>query len=330
MKNLFDYATKELSQDAFLRWLIENYNCECEEVCEQSKKLLSAFSGVDNLDSENISELKTYAQWKKIDVLIHYKYEGKLYCIAVEDKVFSEEHNNQLQNYNKKLNDCADWWKNQYKCEDYIIKKIYYKPTKLSEDEKGRVKEAGWDIFDIDKITNIFHENISSSSEILNGYRKHIAGISDALNTIQKPTTNENNIDYIKWQSYFEKRICPGLSQNGYKVGVWKAGQYPYICLVVKKDGFLENSPYLEVRSRDCLADNFVARILLYGVERDTEKFDTLKENIKNYTSFTCQNYKKQIGESPSGLKAETDEKFIALVEQYAKEFLTVMKDWHL
>ena len=28
MKNLFDYATKELSQDAFLRWLFENYDCE--------------------------------------------------------------------------------------------------------------------------------------------------------------------------------------------------------------------------------------------------------------------------------------------------------------
>ena len=28
MKNLFDYATKELSQDAFLRWLFENYNCK--------------------------------------------------------------------------------------------------------------------------------------------------------------------------------------------------------------------------------------------------------------------------------------------------------------
>lgn len=25
-ENLFDYATKELSQDAFLRWLLENYS----------------------------------------------------------------------------------------------------------------------------------------------------------------------------------------------------------------------------------------------------------------------------------------------------------------
>lgn len=28
MENLFNYATKELSQDAFLMWLTANYNCE--------------------------------------------------------------------------------------------------------------------------------------------------------------------------------------------------------------------------------------------------------------------------------------------------------------
>lgn len=28
MENLFNYATKELSQDAFLMWLMANYNCE--------------------------------------------------------------------------------------------------------------------------------------------------------------------------------------------------------------------------------------------------------------------------------------------------------------
>ncbi len=32
IKNLFNYATKELSQDAFLRWLFENYKCDVEGV----------------------------------------------------------------------------------------------------------------------------------------------------------------------------------------------------------------------------------------------------------------------------------------------------------
>ena len=27
MKNLFNYAKKELTQDAFLMWILDNYNC---------------------------------------------------------------------------------------------------------------------------------------------------------------------------------------------------------------------------------------------------------------------------------------------------------------
>ena len=60
------------------------------------------------------------------------------------------------------------------------------------------------------------------------------------------------------------------------------------------------------------------------------EKFSILKENIESYTSFICQNYKQQIGETPKGLKATTDEEFITLVEKFTKEFLIVMKDWSL
>ena len=44
MENLFDYATKELSQDAFLRWLFENYNCENESVKNAFRKLFDSFT----------------------------------------------------------------------------------------------------------------------------------------------------------------------------------------------------------------------------------------------------------------------------------------------
>ena len=32
-KNLFDYATRELSQDAFLMWIIDSYNSN-DEICK--------------------------------------------------------------------------------------------------------------------------------------------------------------------------------------------------------------------------------------------------------------------------------------------------------
>lgn len=50
MKNLFEFATKELSQDAFLRWLIENYNDPNVGKC--SKELLNKFFELAELESK--------------------------------------------------------------------------------------------------------------------------------------------------------------------------------------------------------------------------------------------------------------------------------------
>ena len=80
MKNLFAYATKELSQDAFLRWLFENYDCENEKVREVCEKLFKAFTQKE-LDFSKIDKdsLRTVAQWKNIDVSIWFSIQGKQY-----------------------------------------------------------------------------------------------------------------------------------------------------------------------------------------------------------------------------------------------------------
>lgn len=329
MKNLFDYATKELSQDAFLRWLIENYNCESEDVRAQSQKTLKVFCETDNLDVDKISELETRSQWNYIDVLVKFKYDDIFYLIAIEDKVFSEEHM-QLDKYNKDLNVYTDNLKKQNFYNDIVIKKIFFKATTLSNGEKDRVTKSGWTIFDIEKIYELFVSKNNGSSDVLNDYRAHVNKIRLASRTVEKPVSHANYIDFIKWQSYFSNVIFPRLSQNGYKVYIWNTGRYPYSCLVVKKDGFLEKAPYLEIRSRDCLSDNIVARILLYDVEKNQHKLNSLKENIMRSESFNCQNYKQQIGITRPDAKAKNNEEFIVAVEKYAKEFLSIMNDWSL
>jgi hypothetical protein len=77
MKNLFDYATKELSQDAFLRWLFENYNCENENIKRVCRTIFAEFTKERKLNFEEISELRTQAQWKYIDVSIWFTSTGK-------------------------------------------------------------------------------------------------------------------------------------------------------------------------------------------------------------------------------------------------------------
>ncbi|MBP5313539.1 MAG: hypothetical protein J6Y65_01260, partial [Eggerthellaceae bacterium] len=60
-KNIFDYAKKELSQDAFLMWLFENYDCDEECIRDAAFMLLREF-GI-KADKDRIKTIKTDAQW---------------------------------------------------------------------------------------------------------------------------------------------------------------------------------------------------------------------------------------------------------------------------
>ena len=90
MKNLFDYATKELSQDAFLRWLFENYNCENESVNNACRKLFDSFTE-NKFKEKTITDLTTVAQWKNIDISIWFKSDGKEYLTALAAKICLEQ-----------------------------------------------------------------------------------------------------------------------------------------------------------------------------------------------------------------------------------------------
>ena len=70
MKNLFDYATKELSQDAFLRWLFENYNCENESIKNACRKLFDSFTN----NSDEFKDKTIIAQMGKPDMRVPIQY----------------------------------------------------------------------------------------------------------------------------------------------------------------------------------------------------------------------------------------------------------------
>ena len=64
MKNIFDYANKELSQDAFLRWLFESYSDN--DLHPVVGALLRNFCNLE--DDEQINKIETWSQWVKIDL----------------------------------------------------------------------------------------------------------------------------------------------------------------------------------------------------------------------------------------------------------------------
>jgi hypothetical protein len=94
--NIFEIATKELTQDGFITWLLQWANPDNEE---HDKKLNACAIGFVKFLIEKdleITSVKTGRQWDYIDIwaIINNKY-----LIIIEDKTDTGEHSNQLERY---------------------------------------------------------------------------------------------------------------------------------------------------------------------------------------------------------------------------------------
>lgn len=113
--NLFQYATSELSQDAFLCWLFEHVQLHSDDIAYHiAKELLEIIKAnyiklypeisLEMLDEYYLTNIDQ--QIENIDILLtltSLKYDEKVY-IVIEDKINSgESRKNQLEHYSKKL-----------------------------------------------------------------------------------------------------------------------------------------------------------------------------------------------------------------------------------
>ena len=110
--NLFYYATKELSQDAFICWLCsyalagsDPNDALRECALEMIKVFMEDNKSPDSINKSDILLESIEKQVGNIDVLLTVRYRGDHYKIIIEDKVYSAEHDNQLERYVSQTND---------------------------------------------------------------------------------------------------------------------------------------------------------------------------------------------------------------------------------
>lgn len=153
--NLFTYATSELSQDAFICWLLSyamKNSKEDEGLKECAKDFLKQFIGETNEKDFIVTEIER--QVNHIDVLVTV---NDNYKIIIEDKIFSSEHDDQLGRYMKIIKD-------EYK----NCKGVYWKTG--FQDDYNEVYKHGYLLMDRNNIlktlkkylnktnNNIFHD----------------------------------------------------------------------------------------------------------------------------------------------------------------------------
>lgn len=205
-KNLFDYATKELSQDAFLRWFFENF--EDEQIGPIVVDFINYFSNRQcdsrkqfDLKYKDIKDLKTYSQINDIDISIDFwsdRFDGHR-TIVIEDKTDSEEHN-QLETYNSAIKN----WNYGSMSSDECVYKVFYKTHAIEESELKRVEKAKWTPFGIEDIYSFFIKYLGKTdSDILNDYINHIKCIYECYKTVSPKLAKEWNS--INWETFFHK-----------------------------------------------------------------------------------------------------------------------------
>ncbi len=171
--NLFSYATSELSQDAFICWLLshameENWN-KNSDLREVAVELLTKILESKNLKWENNTRVTNIQrQYNKIDILVSI---GDL-RIIIEDKTFTGLHDNQINFYKQKL-------VNENIVDENIIC-VFYKII----EQPLPLKDVNFEITR-DYLLEIFQKHIETrniGNAIFRDYVEHLEWIKNEVN----------------------------------------------------------------------------------------------------------------------------------------------------
>ncbi|MBC8181497.1 PD-(D/E)XK nuclease family protein [candidate division KSB1 bacterium] len=203
--NIFDISTKELSQDAFITWLLQwadktnkefnttLSNCGADFVTELIRKEMPVFNS-------EIEIVRAGRQWNNIDVWA--KVNNK-YLIIIEDKTFSGQHSGQLTKYK---NTAEKWCSEQSpKYEPPIC--IYLKTGNESQQSLNKVVKEGFKIYNRQEFISLLGRH-NVSNDIYFDFKTRLSRIEQQNNEWEnKLIGNWKGNDWQGFFQYIEKKI---------------------------------------------------------------------------------------------------------------------------
>lgn len=203
--NIFNFATSELSQDAFICWLCNWVNFDDNDLSEDEKKLKElATDFIEKMSGEKLGDRKVNIkrQYQKIDVLLEIQNKTEFIekipvvdmYVIIEDKVGTGLHSNQQKTYRDIISEKNE----KYNRSRAKIKVVYYKIC--DEDNMERLKEEGIDIiFERKDMLALLEKYKNSFNNILvEDYYNYLNNIEKDVNSyIDKKLEDWNSNCYI-------------------------------------------------------------------------------------------------------------------------------------
>lgn len=251
--NLFSFATKELSQDAIIAWLI-NKSC-VNATDETGRNFLCNLMGWET--SEKFKITNVIRQYKSIDVFVEIEKDNRKEAIIIEDKTDTFLHDFQMLKYIGKIAEEKEKGKIKYNKIHFVLVKTGAIPEleedkfKFEKDLINKIKETDDNSKILDEIKKRNFAEINASYNLrlsketvdektLKSIRKYS---KENDKTIEVHAIYKNYIKYVSslnatsqdkilehYQEYINKQNCNNNAQS------WLDGNYSRLCDVLNND----------------------------------------------------------------------------------------------
>ena len=229
--NLFKFATSELSQDAFICWLLswadQDYQTGNDKHRALNRLATSVlalfFKKAGNSLPSRIDKIVVKRQANNIDVLCII---NDTYCVLIEDKVGSLQHSDQLIRYKQfMLNGHAQTF-----TEDKIIP--IYLQTHDQSNYKAVLKDGFYPVTRRD-LLDLFNSERNAAlqeSDIYSDYHNHLQSIEEAVQSFKSKPVNEwKKRAWIGFFQYLQSYLGEGnwgyvANPSGGFMGFWGLG----------------------------------------------------------------------------------------------------------
>lgn len=211
--NIFNYATSELSQDAFIAWLLEwadpKYKPQNEKLHQVGLDFLRTLLATKKILLSEITNLEIKTQFHKIDVFVSFEMQGKSYGVIIEDKVFTSNHSNQLTKYKELI---------ENKNYDVVVP-IYFK-TGFQHCYEN-IEENGYSSYTVKDFTEVLRNGIAQDVDnaILQDYYEYIIEREKLFDGAKHAFENYKSVPISKWDWW----SCTGFFNDHKRVldGNW-------------------------------------------------------------------------------------------------------------
>lgn len=220
--NLFEFATSELSQDAFICWLASWADPALKDQDETLHSTATAFldrllevgKGPKVLEYRSIQVRR---QWNNLDVLLVVNNDT---AIIIEDKTDTKDHSGQLDRYRKAV--ASEFPAGR-------IAAVYLKTG--DQGSYLSVDQAGYGLFLRRDFLDILNrgEQAGVKNDIFSDFLRHLRGVEAAVQSFSTAPLGEWNKDWSRWKGFFlvlQERLGEGdwnyvANPSGGFMGFW-------------------------------------------------------------------------------------------------------------